>query len=412
LQKSEFSAKNSAMKDETTSQNTRRGFAIGASISAVVLLSFFAGAWADRVFVVKPIDYFAARSSGAAATNSISNPSSKLGSLLQAGGNISVADVAEVASESVVTVAIKTRQQVIQDPFQGFFGFNFNQQAPEIKEIQQDIGTGFVVDGSGLIVTNKHVVSDPTAQYKIIDKENKEYEVKNIYRDPSTDMAILKIDGSSLSALQLGDSDKIRVGEGVIAIGTALGEFRHTVTTGVISGLGRGITAFGGRAGTEELENVIQTDAAINPGNSGGPLLNANGEVIGVNVAVSANAQNVGFALPINVIKESVRNFNETGQFDRPFFGVRYRLISREAALANEVPQGAYIQEVIAGSSAENAGIQEGDILTKIDGQQLTETLNLAEIINKKKVGETITITYWRDGESLEKSVTLRAAQQ
>ncbi len=398
------------MQNELTQKSTLRGFVIGASVSAIVLISFFAGAWADRVFVVKPVDYFAGRRAGTISDNP-SDFSSKLGALMQSGGNVSVADVAEVASESVVTVSIKTRQQVMQNPLRGLLDFNFRQEMPEVKEVQQDIGTGFVVDGSGLIVTNKHVVSDATAQYKIIDKNNKEYEVKNIYRDPSTDMAILKIEGATLSPMQLGDSDKIRVGEPVIAIGTALGDFRHTVTTGVISGLGRGITAFGGMAGTEELENVIQTDAAINPGNSGGPLLNAKGEVIGVNVAVSSNAQNIGFALPINVIKNSVQNFNQTGQFDRPFFGVRYRLISREAALANEVPQGAYIQDVIAGSSAEDAGLKVGDILTKVDGKQLKDDLNLAEIINTKKVGDTIKITYWRDGDTIEKSVTLRKAE-
>lgn len=397
------------MTDERHRAISLRGFAMGASISILVLASFFAGAWADRVFVVKPVDYFTARR-GTVSDNQ-SEFSSKLGQLIQGDGSLSVADVSEVASDSVVTVSIKTQQRIIQDPFAGFFGFNRTPIEQEIQEIQRDIGTGFVVDSNGLIVTNKHVVSEATAEYKIIDKNDKEYVVTNIYRDPSTDLAILKVEGAELPPLDLGDSSKIRVGEAVIAIGTALGEFRHTVTTGVISGLGRGITAFGGMAGMEELENVIQTDAAINPGNSGGPLLNAKGEVIGVNVAVSANAQNVGFALPINVVKESIQNFNQTGQFDRPFFGVRYRLISQEAALANEVPQGAYIQEVIAESTAAEAGLEAGDILTKVDGQQLKEDLNLAQIINKKKVGETMQIAYWRDGEIIEKTVTLRAAQ-
>ena len=414
------------MTEEKTSTTQWRGFAVGTSISVLMIASFFMGAWADRVFVVRPVDYFAARTPGQVSDNPADSQfSSKLGALLN-NGELTVADVAEVASDSVVTVAIKTQQRVVENPFQGLFGFPVEQTPPELKEIQRDIGSGFVVDSSGLIVTNKHVVSDATAQYKIIDKDDKEYEVTRIYRDPTTDLAILKVEGANLPPLSLGESSGVRVGEPVIAIGTALGEFRHTVTTGVISGLGRGITAFGGVAGMEELENVIQTDAAINPGNSGGPLLNNRGVVIGVNVAVSANAQNVGFALPINVVKDSLNNFNQTGQFDRPFFGVRYRLITEAAALANEVPQGAYIQEVVPASTAQEAGLQVGDILTKVDGVSLktegtgqgdsaagqTNAPNLAEIINKKKVGDTMQISYWRDGQTIDKTVTLRAATE
>lgn len=160
----------------------------------------------------------------------------------------------------------------------------------------------------------------------------------------------------------------------MIAIGTALGQFRHTVTTGVISGLGRGIQAIDpGMGSAEEIDNVIQTDAAINPGNSGGPLLDRSGEVIGVNVAVSQGAQNIGFALPINVIKASIANFNDTGSFDRPYLGVSYRDISQEAALFNEVPQGAYVVSVVDGSSAAQAGLQAGDIITEFDGQSLKD---------------------------------------
>ena len=196
----------------------------------------------------------------------------------------------------------------------------------------------------------------------------------------------------------------------MIAIGTALGEFRHTVTTGVISGLGRGITASGGFTGSEELENVIQTDAAINPGNSGGPLLNNKGQVIGVNVAVSANAQNVGFALPINLAKESLNNFNQTGQFDRPFFGVRYQLLSMQEAVGAKVPQGALVLEVIANTSAAESGVQADDILLEIDGAKLTDQSTLAEIINKKRIGDQISLKYWRSGEERTAAITLRKA--
>jgi S1-C subfamily serine protease len=221
-------------------------------------------------------------------------------------------------------------------------------------------------------------------------------------------MAIVKAEGLNRPALPLGDSDTIRVGEAVIAIGTALGEFRHTVTTGVISGLGRGIVAGDGFSSAEELENVIQTDAAINPGNSGGPLINALGKVIGVNVAVSQSAQNIGFAIPINVIKASLDNFNQTGQFSRPYLGVSYQMITERAALANEVPQGAYIAEVAPNSPAERIGLQPGDILVAIDDQKLKD-IELMAVLNSMRVGQTVRLEVWRAGETLTLTVPLES---
>lgn len=385
-------------------------FLFGLSISLLFLVAFFLGGIADRLFVITPLDYIAKRSATMGSEFQVSeNNNSLLGQMMQSGEVLSVADVAEVASESVVTVSIKTQQRIFE-PFGGLspFGFNFGQES--IQEIEKDIGSGFVVDESGLIVTNRHVVSNPDASYTVIDKNDEEYAVVDIYRDPLNDLAILKVDNSSLPPLALGDSENLRVGEGVIAIGTALGEFRHTVTTGVISGLGRGITAGNGFSDFENLENVIQTDAAINPGNSGGPLIGMNGEVIGVNVAVSASGENIGFALPINVIKESIENFNNTGQFDRPFLGVSYMMISEEAAIVNEVPQGAYVQSVVEGSSADEAGLQPGDIIVSIGGEDLSEE-SLASIINQKQIGDQVKITYWRDDERREVTIVLKQAE-
>ncbi len=264
-----------------------------------------------------------------------------------------------------------------------------------------------------LIVTNKHVVSDLQAQYKVITREDKVYDVKNIYRDPANDLAILKVENANFSALELGDSDHLKVGQRAIAIGTALGEFRHTVTVGVISGLGRGITAGSPLEGyVERLDNVIQTDAAINPGNSGGPLLNSAGQVIGVNVAVSAEGENIGFAIPINVVKESLNNFRTTGEFSRPFLGVRYQMISKQAAILNEVPQGAYVREVIENSPAQKAGLQEGDIVTHIDDQRLVDDdAGLAKIINQKKVGDSVELRIWREGKEMTLKVVLENRQ-
>lgn len=385
-----------------------KSFLIGVLVSVVVLLSFFTGAIADRLFVIKPLDAITQKARNSLFSNSKSTQNSSqtsLGQMMES-GLFDVADVAEKASESVITVSIKQQQRVIQpgsvfDPF-GFFGFD-NREI-QVEEVQRDIGSGFVVDGN-LIVTNKHVVNDPAAEYSIIDQDDKEHQVTEIYRDPSLDLAILQVEDFSAPSLFLGNSDEVRVGEFVIAIGTALGQFRHTVTTGVISGVGRSITA-GGGGQFESLQNMLQTDAAINPGNSGGPLINSRGEVIGVNVATAA-ADNISFSIPINVVKAAIDNFNETGQFDRPMLGVHYNMISEQAALVNEVPQGAYIVEIVPGSSAEKAGLQIGDIIVEFDGQKLGDEQDLAQIINQQKIGKTVQIKLWRDGEFLNIRVTL-----
>ena len=200
------------------------------------------------------------------------------------------------------------------------------------------------------------------------------------------------------------------MGQTVVAIGTALGEFRQTVTTGVVSGLGRGIEAGGGLS-VERIDDLIQTDAAINPGNSGGPLINIRGEVIGVNVAM-AQAENIGFAIPINVVKESITNFNQTGQFERPMLGVRYKIIPQETAMLNDVPQGAYVIDVIPNSTASVIGLQAQDIITSINGQSVNETRgDLAGIINQMKVGDNIQLEVWRDGEQLTLEGQLQLSQ-
>lgn len=325
-----------------------------------------------------------------------------------------VTEVVESTSASVVTVAISKVQlnpgSGVYDPF-GFWGdfFGVPYSQPQEEKIEQDIGSGFIISADGLVVTNKHVVSDLEAKYRVVVSDGKEYEVKDIYRDPEADLAILKIEATDLKPLEMGESDNLKVGQMVIAIGTALGEFRSTVTTGVISGLGRGIVAGSTLEGMEKLENVIQTDAAINPGNSGGPLLNSSGQVIGVNVAVSLSGQNIGFALPINIVKSSIDNFKATGEFDRPYLGVSYRIISERAALLNEVPQGAYVEEVIAGSGAEKAGIEIGDIIIEVDGTKIDESedTSLINIVNKKKIGDTIEVKIWRDGQEMSKGVRL-----
>lgn len=318
---------------------------------------------------------------------------------------------------SVVTISEIASNTPQSQTFQfGPFGF-FSQpdQSQQDQNQPQSIGSGFIVSTDGLIVTNKHVVAD-SGKYQVITSNNKQYDVKQIYKDPLNDIAIIKIDpsqnaGNTLKPVTMGDSSNLQVGQFAIAIGTALGEFRNTVTTGVISGLGRGVQAGDPYAGfVENLNDVIQTSAAINPGNSGGPLVNSSAQVIGINTAVAQSGQNIGFALPINVVKDSLDNFNQTGQFNRPYLGVAYKNITKDVALLNSVPQGAYVQEVVTGSPADAAGIQTGDIITSIDGQKLDGTTELAAIIGKKKVGDSVSLMYWRDGNTQTISISLTAA--
>lgn len=314
-----------------------------------------------------------------------------------------VVDIVERVSPSVVTVGIEQRVVNI-DPFDVF-------RRPQSFKQEQDIGSGFIVGRDGLIVTNKHVV-DSAGKYKVITNDGKKYDVESVYRDPANDIAIVKIRANGLKPVEMGDSSKVKVGQLVVAVGTPLGEFRGSVTKGIISGLGRGITAGSPFEGfVERLDNVIQTDAAINPGNSGGPLVNSSGQVIGVNTAIASGAENIGFAIPINVVKDALDNFHKTGGFTRPYLGVAYRMISRDIAILNELPEGAYVQQVVEGSAAAEAGIQDGDIITRLDNQKITaQNGGLAGIIGRKKVGDKITITVWRDGKTLDVTATLESA--
>lgn len=326
-------------------------------------------------------------------------------------------DIVKKVGPAVVTIAGTEQEQTgRQDPFEfGPFGFFDIPQRELGPREPQNIGTGFVISQDGLIITNKHVVSESGITYQIVTSNDKKYNVENIYRDPLNDIALIKINpgGDKLTVAELGDSAKIQVGQYALAIGTALGEFRSTVTTGVVSGLGRGITAGSPFEGSvERLDNVIQTDAAINPGNSGGPLLNSSGQVIGVNTAVSSSGENIGFAIPINAIKESLKNFNETGKFERAYLGVSYRTVTKDLAQLNELPEGAYVEQVIQGSPADQAGIQEGDIITEIAGQKLTETKPLATVISTKKVGDTVTLVINRNNERIEVDATLVSAPE
>jgi serine protease Do len=333
--------------------------------------------------------------------------------------SVVINDVKQIGP-SVITVEEESSPQSPNNSsfdFGPFQIYGVPQTEPSQTPAPSSIGSGFIVSSDGLIVTNKHVVADVGATYNVITSNNKKYKVVQIYRDPLNDIALLKINpnensGQTLRPAALGDSANLEVGQFVVAIGTALGEFNNTVTTGVISGLGRGITAGDQFAGfVERLDNVIQTDAAINPGNSGGPLVDSSGKVIGITSAIAQNGQNIGFALPINILKDSLASFNQHGQFNRPYLGVAYKMITKDVALLNNVVAGAYVQTVVAGSPAEKAGIQTGDIIVKLDGKIVdSDTGELSNLIADKKINDTISITVWRNGQTLNLKATLTTA--
>jgi len=315
-----------------------------------------------------------------------------------------VIDVVQKVSPSVVSIAVENRQTI------NFFGIPQQNQGKE-----SGIGTGFVVSKDGLILTNRHVVSDTSLKYVAVikgkDGNTKKLPVIKINRDSFNDLALVQVDAHDLTPVELGDSDHLKVGQKAIAIGNALGEFDNTVTTGVVSALGRAVSPIDPSTGVaEKLDDLIQTDAAVNPGNSGGPLVNSAAQVIGVNTAV-ASAQNIAFAIRINIAKQLIADFNTSGgKISRPFLGVRYTHISKDTALLNNVPQGELIREVVSASAADKAGIEVGNIVTEFDGKQLNEENALTNIIRSKKVGDQVKLKVFRNEKIEELTLTLGEA--
>ncbi len=327
--------------------------------------------------------------------------------------------VVKEASPAVVSVIITKDipklKLYFEEPFkefEEFFGIPFEFKIPKWKEEgyeKQEIGggTAFFVSEDGILLTNAHVVSDKSADYTVLTNDGKKYPAKVLARDTIRDLAILKVEGGPFPTLKLGDSDKLQIGQTVIAIGNALGEFRNTVSVGVISGLGRKVTASGGGV-IETLEDVIQTDAAINRGNSGGPLLNLKGEVIGVNFATAVGAENIGFAIPINQAKRDIEQFKTKGKISFPFLGVRYVIITDQIQKEKNLPvnYGAWIVKgeggepaIFPGSSAEKAGLREGDIILEFNGEKITTENSLAKIIMKYNPGDKVTLKVLRNGQ-------------
>lgn len=323
-----------------------------------------------------------------------------------------ISSIAKTVGESVVSIDVQGQTNAAD-----FFGF----AQPQATE---SAGTGFIISASGIIVTNRHVVPSGTTSVSITLSDGTRYDnvqvIGRTSNSSSQDIAFLKIadlKGKTLTPVTLGDSSKMKVGDKVIAIGNALGQFQNTVTSGIISGFGRDVTA-GDQSGLQNSENLtdlFQTDAAINEGNSGGPLVNINGEVVGVNTAIASGAQNIGFAQPVNDLKGLIAGILDNGQLQQPYLGVRY--ISLTNDLAHEfnlkVTRGAYVTSadnqsaVVPGSPAEAAGLKDHDVITKVDNTAIDENTSLTSALSKHKVGDKVKLTVIRDGKTITLNATL-----
>lgn len=351
-----------------------------------------------------------------------------------------IIDAVASASPSVVSIVISKNLPVYEQQFINPFGdvpggdlgspfiFQIPQQVQKGTKYQEvGSGSGFIVSKDGLVVTNKHVVSDKAADYAVFTNDGKKYVAKVVALDPVQDIAIIKIQTAATSStdavqpkkfpsIKIGDSSGIQIGQGAIAIGNALGQFSNTVSVGIVSGLGRTVSASGSGGFSEILEDIIQTDAAINVGNSGGPLINLKGEVIGVNTAVADNAQSIGFAIPINVAKRDIDQIIKTNKIVYPFLGVRYQLVDTavKETYALSVDYGAIILKgengeaaITAGSAAAKAGLKEKDVVLEINGEKITKDSSLAKIVAKRSPGDTVSLKILRDGKEIMVDVVL-----
>jgi len=331
-----------------------------------------------------------------------------------------ISQIAQTVGPSVVSVNVNISSTSSDQSGLGLLGFSQ-------PEEEQAAGTGIIVSSSGYIITNRHVVPDGTTSVSVTLSNGTE--LKNVSvvgrtsDSDSLDFAVLKVNdtqGQKLTPAVIGDSSNVQVGNAVVAIGNALGQFQNTITSGIISGYGRSVQATdssGDASSAENLDDLFQTDAAINEGNSGGPLVNMNGQVIGINTAIAGDAQNIGFSIPINDVKGLVTQVLQTGKFSRPYLGIRYVPLTSD--VANEyslsVQNGAFIApsndpsnpSVISGSPAANAGLQTNDIITAVNGTAINQTNDLTGLLDQHQPGDKITLTVLRGGKTLQIGVTL-----
>jgi serine protease Do len=387
---------------------------LGAVILISVVFGSFGGAWGS-LYLAK--QHYFQKLFGTSPLSSQQGPAYVESS--------SIIDVVQKTSPSVVSIVISKDLSKLPgfgfSPFDQFFGFSSPNQ-PSTPNIQQvGAGSGFFVSSDGLILTNKHVVSDAQASYSVLTSEGKSYEAKVMAIDPVNDLAIIKVEINNAPALPLADSSQIQIGQQVVAIGNSLGQYQNTVTSGIVSGIGRRITA-GGGGSSEQLEGVIQTDAAINPGNSGGPLLNLAGQVIGINTAVDQQGQSVGFAIASNDAAKALASFGQNGKISRPFLGVRYLIINKTLADQEKLPRdyGALIVRgqaatdfaVLPGSPADRAGLVENDIILEVNGHRIEEANTLSRELKNYNVGDTLSIKIYHQGSEKTVNIVLEEFKQ
>ncbi len=410
-------------------------FIVAAALVGGFVGSFVSSGTARADFLSNIWNFLSGKPSATSSTSTGSNgatttPYQSADSYEQA-----VIDAVKKASPAVVSIVISKDVPIIEQcpqefnpfsnlppEFQQFFGQglggNFQTYVPCQKGSQlQEVGggSGFIVSSDGLIVTNKHVVSDTSATYTVLLNNGKKHDAKVLARDPVQDLALIKIDATGLPTVTLGNSDGLELGQTTIAIGNALGEFRNTVSVGVLSGLARTITASGATYGSETIQGVMQTDAAINPGNSGGPLLNLQGDVIGINTAIVSGAQNIGFAIPINQAKKDIESVQKSGVIETPYLGVRYLSVTADMAKAQNLPvdHGELLRgdtngpAIVPGSPAEKAGLKAEDIVLEVDGTPVDATNTLIALIDQHNVGDTVTLKVDRGTQTIDIPVTL-----
>lgn len=390
-------------------------------LTLVVIIGFIGGALGGMVSGVVATTVFLKSHPTSAVANAQTSTLTSAAQLVVEDSDVT--QVVSTAESSVVSVviskqvdALRSNGGITYDPFNDSITPDTTQTPnADGQTVEICSGTGFVISADGMILTNKHVICDDSAQYSVVFSDGSVHDATVLGSDPLTDLAILKIDATGLTPLDLGDSSILAQGESVLAIGNALGEYQNTVTKGIVSGLDRDL---GGN-----YTGLIQTDAAINEGNSGGPLLNLAGQVIGINTAIrrDGQAEGLGFAIPINEAKADIESMKTQGRIIRAALGVRYQPITPELAQLNSFPYeyGAYISGngadtvgVIPGSAADKAGLKDGDIILEVNGVKVDDTHPLASTIKSFGIGEVITLKIYQDGAEKDVTVTLAELPQ